>query len=384
MEPDDRECSVCHELYTDPKLLPCGHLLCGRCLVSWLHTQPAARCPLCRWPITERQQPGPQSPEDIAAGFPTDLSMAALVEADRLLHTEHKCRVCEDVAAASLCLHCGDMLCAACTRAHGKLSVSKHHVVAELSSLTAEQLAADRPSPCAAHPEETARLYCPAHGAHFCALCAWSSHKACPGVRDLGEQAEESRAQLAELAARLRAGEADLEAAIGRLDQHLRDAEQRSQAALAEMEATCDRLEAAVKACRQRLRELALGARSDAKESVHAGKTCLLRRRGMLTAHKAVVERAEGTKTREIVNRMASVMQTRATELDFSATLPASVKVVSMETLIIDPQAVSSIERALSELGKVKVVPADVVAHVRMMLFLFVCRCCLLFCCCCR
>ena len=46
-----------------------------------------------------------------------------------------------------------------------------------------------------------------------------------------------------------------------------------------------------------------------------------------------------------------------------------------METLIIDPQTVSSIERALSELGKVKVVPADVAAHVRTKKF---CRCCML------
>ena len=28
VEPNEEECSVCHEQFTEPKLLPCGHLMC--------------------------------------------------------------------------------------------------------------------------------------------------------------------------------------------------------------------------------------------------------------------------------------------------------------------------------------------------------------------
>ena len=114
----------------------------------------------------------------------------------------------------------------------------------------------------------------------------------------------------------------------------------------------------AIKACRRRLKELAETAVSDVKEAVHAGKTCLLQRRGKLTtAHKRVVERVQETKGPDIVTEMTSVMKTRVRDLDFSVTLPADTKVVSMVTLVIDPEAVAVVERMLAELGQVKVVP---------------------------
>ena len=102
VEPNEEECSVCHEQFTEPKLLPCGHLLCRHCLLSWLKSQAEAKCPLCRCVIVELEERGSKSLEDIADGFPTDLAMAALVEADRLLNKGHNCCICEYVAATCL------------------------------------------------------------------------------------------------------------------------------------------------------------------------------------------------------------------------------------------------------------------------------------------
>ena len=121
-EPSNMECTVCHEHLTLPKLLPCGHLLCRHCLVSWLKSQPEAKCPLCRSAIVNNKKRKFRALENIADGFPTDLAMAALVEADHLLSKEHVCCVCVNVAAVSMCLNCGDMLCQSCTEAHRKLS----------------------------------------------------------------------------------------------------------------------------------------------------------------------------------------------------------------------------------------------------------------------
>ena len=104
-EPSNMECTVCHEHFTLPKLLPCGHLLCRHCLVSWLKSQPEANCPLCRCAIVDPKERKSRSLEDIADGFPTDLAMAALVEADRLLSKQHACCVCVNVAAMSMCLN---------------------------------------------------------------------------------------------------------------------------------------------------------------------------------------------------------------------------------------------------------------------------------------
>ena len=59
---------------------------------------------------------------------------------------------------------------------------------------------------------------------------------------------------------------------------------------------------------------------------------------------------------------MTPVMKTRVDDLDFSVSLPADAKMVSMVTLVIDPEAVAVVERMLAELGQVEVVPADVAA----------------------
>ena len=362
VEPNEEECSVCHEQFTEPKLLPCGHLMCRHCLLSWLKSQAEAKCPLCRCAIVDPEELGSKSLEDIADGFPTDLAMAALVEADRLLNKGHNCCVCEDVAAICLCLNCGDMFCQSCRKLHNKQSVSKHHTVEDLFSLRPDKIAINRPATCAVHADKTCELFCPTHGVSICHVCATSRHRSCPEVKDLEEKVEEARAVLAKLAAMLSAGETELGTAISQLDQHLRETEKRTRAAIAEMEATCDRLESAIKACLRRLKELAETAVSDVKEAVHAAKSCLLRRRGKLTSHKRVVERVQETKSRDIVTEMSSVMKTRVDDLDFSVTLPADAKVVSMVTLVIDPEAVALMERMLLELGQVMVVPADVAA----------------------
>ena len=367
VEPDERECRICHELFTEPKLLPCGHILCRHCLVDWMKTQQEALCPLCRCAIIEEEQRTVQSLEDIADGFPTDLAMEELVEAQRLLNKEHDCCVCEDVAATDLCLNCGDMLCKACKKVHGKLSLSKDHIVEDLSSLTAEKIVANRQSTCEAHPDKTTELYCPTHGASICLLCASSKHRNCPEVKDLEEKAEEARANFAELAATLIAKGKELDRAISQLDQHLQDTEKQMQATIAEIEETCDRLESAVKACRRRLRELALSTCSNVRDSVHAGKTCLLQRRGKLTSHERVMQRVEGLKTLRKRQTMTSVMQTRMAELDCSATL--SAKVVSTVTIFIDPKVVSVIERGLSGLGKAKVVPVETFSVVKEVIY---------------
>ena len=356
VEPNEIECSICRNLFTEPKLLPCGHLLCRQCLVSWMKTRKEALCPFCRCVIIETKQRGLRSLQDIADGFPTDLAMKELVEAQRLLSKGHHCCICEDVAATSLCLNCGDLLCKACKKAHGTLSKSQNHIMQDLSSLTAEKLAANRPSTCAVHPDETSKLYCPTHGASICLLCASSQHRNCPEVTDLEEKAQEARAKLAELAATLSAKQTEVERAMRQLDEEFQETEEHTKASIVEMEMNFAILQLKIKDCRRRLREMALNTCSEVKESVDAGKACFLQRQGKLTSHKCVIERVGGMKSPHALSTMTSAMETRVTELDCSATLPANAKDVSTVTFTIMPEVLSNLERELSTLGKVKVV----------------------------
>ena len=258
-----------------------------------------------------------------------------------------------------MCLNCGDMLCQSCTEAHRKLSMSKHHKVENLASLTVENLAANRPANCAVHDDEVSKVYCPNHGVSICLLCATTDHRQCPDVTKLEKRMEQARAELAKLVAMLRAGETELERAISQLDQHLQDLDKRTQTAVAEIEATADRLESAVKAWRRRLKELAMSTCSDAKTTVLDRKSLLLQRRGRLTSHKHVTQRVQGFSTHGSVCDMTAMMKTRVDDLDCSAVLPTGVKVVSTLTLTIDPQAVSRIEQELAHLGEIIAIPVD-------------------------
>ena len=113
------------------------------------------------------------------------------------------------------------------------------------------------------------------------------------------------------------------------------------------------------------MKELVLGACSDVKEAVNDGKTCLLQRRGKLTSHKTVIQRVQEMTTRDAINGMTSAMQTRIDDLDCSVALPVGAKFIPMVTFVIDPKAVSRVERELSELGQLKIVPADVAANAK-------------------
>ena len=358
-EPSNMECTVCHEHFTLPKLLPCGHLLCRHCLVSWLKSQPEANCPVCRCAIVDPKERKGRSLEDIADGFPTDLAMAALVEADRLLSKQHVCCVCVNVAAVSLCLNCGDMFCLSCSTVHKKQSLSKNHQVENLTTLTVEKLAANRHATCGVHDDKMSEVYCPTHGASICLLCATTTHRQCPEVMNLETRMEQARAELAKLVAMLSAGETELERAISQLDQQLQDLDKRTQTAVAEIEATADRLESAVKAWRRRLKELALRKCADAKTPVLDGKTLLLQQRGSLTSHKHVTQRVQGFSAHGSFGDMAAVIKTRVHDLDCSAKLPKGATVISTLTLTIDPQAVSCIEQELSQLGQLHLTPVS-------------------------
>ncbi|XP_076436818.1 E3 ubiquitin/ISG15 ligase TRIM25-like [Babylonia areolata] len=192
-EVKDWECSICREPFTIPKLMPCGHVLCCHCLLSWLIPRQKASCPLCRRLIVDLQKHPGKRLGAIVDGFPTDVTMAIRVECEKLLQKDHTCQSCMIQAATSLCLHCHDFLCSSCTPMHGRQSISCHHAVESLASLTVEQLVANYSSPCQGHPSERSQLYCSTHQESICLLCSSTKHRNCPEVKDLKETAAETQ-----------------------------------------------------------------------------------------------------------------------------------------------------------------------------------------------
>ena len=364
-EMSELDCSVCHEAYTCPKVLPCGHLLCHQCLLSLGKSQSQPLCPLCQNSIV-----GPQDVssgkkfEDVVETLPTDLAMEVLVRCDQLLKENRPCQACMTQYATSMCLTCGDFYCTHCAKGHTRMSVAKGHTVEEMSTLTPEKVAGSLRSFCSAHPDEVSKVHCSTHGTSVCLLCATTRHRQCQEVKPLDEKVGEDRAALRKMAATLTAAETQIDEAIGQLDQHLQDTQKDFNTAVADLDAMCQRFEFAIKARRVHLQSLMETECSDVTEAVNSGKACLLGRQGKLTVHKSVVQRAHGITTPCAVCGMSSSMEVCINDLDHTVTLPGDFKIISKVMLEIDSEAVARLEQQLKELGQIKVVSADVAAQV--------------------
>ena len=119
-------CSICSELFKEPKTLPCLHTFCRECIQASLDTceriMGRKTCPLCRSPL----------PKDGIASFPTNFTINRLIEIFNTRRTGAiKCDECEDSAVAFMwCLDCEKGLCKECFKPHTKLKspakISQH------------------------------------------------------------------------------------------------------------------------------------------------------------------------------------------------------------------------------------------------------------------
>ena len=82
-------CSICFEIFKNPKMLPCQHTFCKHCLLSLIQKKSKFYCPLCRKKVLIGTE---ESSEEL---FPTNYLMSTLLESyknnkDKLLITTIK------------------------------------------------------------------------------------------------------------------------------------------------------------------------------------------------------------------------------------------------------------------------------------------------------
>ncbi|XP_070204121.1 transcription intermediary factor 1-beta-like [Littorina saxatilis] len=200
------ECPVCHDGYKEPKILPCTHLVCKKCVVSWLQKAGVkGGCPFCRAPILPSTNRGQRDLDTLVNDLPTDLATMALVDSHNMLSGQHVCMVCDDnTAATSFCLQCDIKLCKKCSKGHAKFPSMKNHKVEDLNKLTPQRLAEVNRVTCNVHDDRLAELYCSTHKELICMLCDLTNHRSCAEVKAIPDVATEKRRELEQQAQRLR------------------------------------------------------------------------------------------------------------------------------------------------------------------------------------
>ena len=129
-------CAICHDHYTEPKVLPCCHYYCKQCLHQLTLRKGADKpfsCPECRKDTT--------LPEGGLDNLPTAFFVNRMKEVHSKLELAHgkveaKCEICLEDKAEAFCRQCAKFICADCAKSHRKMKTAfPGHKVSTLDEL---------------------------------------------------------------------------------------------------------------------------------------------------------------------------------------------------------------------------------------------------------
>ena len=182
-------CPVCTNAYSSPKILPCMHSFCEKCLADSLNDSEikngqAFLCPICQYQCFV--------PNRGVASFPTNVFIETLFEFAQRKASPAKvkeppkptCEGCEDdrIYATMKCMECDDWLCGECVRMHRKVKLTRGHHLADVEEVQAgayDEMLKDNfePLQCIKH-EEPLKLYCTESSCQkpICTVCKSTSH----------------------------------------------------------------------------------------------------------------------------------------------------------------------------------------------------------------
>ncbi|KAK7097980.1 E3 ubiquitin-protein ligase TRIM45-like isoform X2 [Littorina saxatilis] len=327
----DTTCSICQMAFQVPKILPCSHTFCQACLIDGLNVLGTPQCPTCSCNIADPKLWADRDAEGwkkAVVALPTDLVTEAVAQSARELSKGLSCAGCRDSAAVSICTTCGDKFCRFCAGVHRNTSMSRHHKVENLSSMTPETFAEIRPAVCSSHSNVPAEFFCSAHEAAICQRCAATQHRACPEVKSYHEEKEKFREEIAAMSSNLKATAKKIEQAISDLDQRSVDMRNKHQKALDEIDRDYHQLKKAVKTCQRRLKRQAEDDLAKAKDRVRKVKGTLHRRKEGLQAHRVSLQRLKRSMPSTVVtdHKARFALKSQISDLDTIVTLPAEVK----------------------------------------------------------
>jgi len=175
-------CSICDEMFTEPKTIPCLHTFCENCIKSAIEVGKQMErdicCPVCRAELSE----------DLKV-VPTNFSTKRLIEIFKKRQSsmkqkskEMKCGECEENNPAIMwCGDCESLLCADCYKAHGKMKHFKSHNTVTVDDFIRKpkkvMSTLSHLQYCINHSAQSLDLFCTTCNTLICRDCTYVDHK---------------------------------------------------------------------------------------------------------------------------------------------------------------------------------------------------------------
>ena len=173
-------CSVCMQLYTNPKQLPCLHVFCLQCLNNLARTSARSgkiKCPLCQRKV-DIPESGTLDTLPNCFHMKNLLDILAIKECDTAKVTCGNCEMKRE--EASYCFHCGKFWCNDCVNAHNILRENREHRVLALKDFKDKDFehVLKRPVFCQRelHDKEILKFYCKECDIPVCQTCVIVDH----------------------------------------------------------------------------------------------------------------------------------------------------------------------------------------------------------------
>ena len=175
-------CPICQEHYTEPKVLPCLHYYCKKCIHKLaLRTQSGKsfHCPECRCEATLPEG----GVDNLKTAFFANRLKSKVITLQRAHgKVEVKCELCTASSnAEAFCRQCVRFICKRCVQLHSEIQTFLSHEVASLEDLKhgrAKPIAVEEPPiyKCEVH-EEPFKIYCYDCSCLICQHCTLKDHK---------------------------------------------------------------------------------------------------------------------------------------------------------------------------------------------------------------
>jgi len=182
------ECPICTDVYTDPRVLSCGHTICLKCIRKYIEEKESNEeepvCPMCRTKFA--------LPSNGVGDLPKNFFVNNFLQMKELsMSVETKKTPCEACGggddrnesevqniASVYCVECQMKLCQICERSHKAVKLTSSHKLIKIGDniSVGTILQSMPPRYCNQHADESIKIYCLLCKCAICIMCYVELH----------------------------------------------------------------------------------------------------------------------------------------------------------------------------------------------------------------